>query len=210
MTVCKPDVCEQLVAAEFVLRASYTSTSARVMLPCNQVPELGKPDKKLATTVADHVTQTLAYVGKLQTHQHSASMFVLSLDSIAQVKFDLADANVLWCEAPSSESEGNAPPVCEPSLFPPMWRHDIAFWQDPEQEFFDETKLHQLIREITGDTIKNVILMNVWTDPSTGKTSRCYREIYQSSVTAVSHDLAHSLQNAVRLTVAKEMNVELR
>ena len=210
VTVCKPDACEQLVAAEFVIHASYTSASARVTLPCNQVPELGKPDKKLAETVTDHVTQTLGYVRKLQTHQHSAFVFVLSLDSIAQVKFDLADANVLWCEAPSSASEGNASPVCEPSLFPPMWRHDIAFWEDPEQQYFDETKLHQLIREITGDTIKNVILMNVWTDPSTGKTSRCYREIYQSSVKAVSHDLAHSLQNAVRLTVAKEMNVELR
>ena len=206
------DICEQVVDAEFVLSASYMSANTKVTLPCNQVPELGKPDKRLAEQRSVTVSHRLGHVRTLLTHQNTAFGFVLSLDSIAQVKYDLTDTNVLWCEVPSSESnEGRAQPMCQrqPSLFPPMWRHDLAFWEDPK-EIFDELKLHELIREITDDTIKNVILMNVWTDPSTGKVSRCYREIYQSSVRAVSHDLAHSLQNAVRLTVAREMNVELR
>ena len=211
--LCKPDKDDTTVECsdvEFVLSASYISTNAMLSSPCNQVPEMGKPDKKLAQSECGNMSRALGHIQKLGADENSAFAFVLSLDSIALVKYDLMDTRVLWREAPNRESyDGGTQHVFPPSLFPPMWRHDLAFWETGE-ESFDELRLHEIIREVTDDAIKNVILMNVWTDPSTGKTSRCYREIYQSSVHAVSHDVAHRLQNAVRLTVAKEMNVELR
>ena len=206
----KGDAPVEWTDLEFVISASYVSANTMLSSPCNQVPEMGKPDKMLAQSESANVSHTLGYIHKLGAHPNSAYAFVLSLDSVALVKYDLMDTRVLWCEVPCRDAnEGRTQPTFPPSLFPPMWRHDLAFWENDE-ESFDELRLHEIIREVTDDAIKNVILMNVWTDPSTGKTSRCYREIYQSSVHAVSHDVAHSLQNAVRLTVAREMNVELR
>ena len=212
VTLCRPDKGDTAIecVVEFVINASYVSANTMLSSPCNQVPEMGKPDKMLAQSESANVSRPLGHIQKLGAHPNSAFAFVLSLDTIAQVKYDLMDTRVLWCEVPHRESnEGRTQPSFPPSLFPPMWRHDLAFWENDEEPF-DELRLHEIIREVTDDAIKNVILMNIWTDPSTGKTSRCYREIYQSSVHAVSHDVAHSLQNAVRLTVAKEMNVELR
>ena len=52
--------------------------------------------------------------------------------------------------------------------------------------------------------------MNVWTEPETGKTSRCYRLIYQTPDEVLSQEAARELQLTLRKVLEEDMNISLR
>ncbi|ELT93407.1 hypothetical protein CAPTEDRAFT_183189 [Capitella teleta] len=173
---------------------SYQSTGSFLTAACNHVLPVGPAHAKNS--------RTLNKCAKLSTNVCNFGRFndmfvlVLKVDSIAQVLHQVADQRCFLKE------------VADPlGIYPPMWRHDLSFWQN---ESFRESELLDVVRSVAGDALKQVLLVNKWEEPGTGRVSRCYREIYQSNMHAISHALAHDFQNAVRLTVRDVLGVELR
>jgi hypothetical protein len=180
----------------FSIDASYCSSEAFYTAACNHVNPTGPANAENSRNLSKcwKLSTTVAICGQIAQHL----VFVLNIDSIAQILHKIPDQRLFLRENHSKLG-----------LFPPMWRHDLSFWESVD-ETFDEKKLLDVVQSVTGDATKQVLLVNKWEEPGTGRMSRCYREIYQSSVHAISHAVAHSFQNAVRLAVRDILGVELR
>ena len=189
------------------------SSSQSVTVACNQISETGKP------SIPDHesikCSKVSRFVGYVGVTQDCRPAVLLDLDRFCMIKYDLPDTRLLWSNDSAvlnqftdlmPQDVYHYKPV---SLYPPLWRHDVSFWDNQDSQF-SEQRLMDIMHDVSSDALKCVRLMNVWTEPSTGKISHCYRQIYQSYNHAISHDFGHKLQNTVRLTLASRLAVELR
>lgn len=96
-----------------------------------------------------------------------------------------------------------------PSLYPMTFVHDMSFWENPSIPF-SVLEYCNIIRDIAGDCVINVELIDRYTDLVTGRYSRCYRLTFQSADKALSYNTSWKLQSLIRLEVEKRMKIELR
>ena len=213
------DDTEHLLPSHLMSSHLYTifingrSASQPATVACNQIQGTGKRAKPDQDSVKySKSSRSTGYVG--MTH-HGRQVAILDLDILSMMRYHLPDVRSLWTQDTAILSQfcdlkpADAYRYKPISLYPPLWRHDISFWENPDLQF-SERQLMDIIRDVGGDALKCVLLMNVWKDPTTGRRSRCYRQVYQSYEHAISHAFAHKLQNLVRLTLTDRLAVELR
>ena len=95
------------------------------------------------------------------------------------------------------------------SLYPMTFVHDMSFWEN-ENKHFDEIKFCDVIRDIAGDVVINVELIDRYKDPSSERYSRCYRMTFHSPDKVLSYDTSWKLQSLIRLEVEKQLKIILR
>ena len=95
------------------------------------------------------------------------------------------------------------------SLYPLTSVHDISFWEN-EDLLFDESEFHMIIQSVAVDEVISVELIDQFTEPTTGKRSRCYRLTFRSVDKCLSYDCSWKLQSLIRLEVEKYMKIGLR
>ena len=92
------------------------------------------------------------------------------------------------------------------SKFPPCYK-DMAFWTSPE---FSENNLCELVRNIGGDLVEEVTLIDEFKNPKNGKMSNCFRITYRSMERSLTDEEVNALQDSVRQKVADQLKVTLR
>ena len=201
---------------------SSQSSNQEKMASCNQVDSFGSLNiKKVDTTNSiEKVTKLSSVVGYIGVLQKTISQkrlltFVINLDTVSMLRYSIPDVRLLWCNnnlfCNQFRNLSQNDPYCyQPiSLFPPLWRHDLSIWDNTGSKA-TKSDIIDIATDIAGDCLSEIHLRDKWIDPKTGGISWCFREVYQSPYHAISHDLAHDFQNAIRLTVAKELGVTLR
>ena len=68
----------------------------------------------------------------------------------------------------------------------------------------------EIIRNIAGDLVESVKLVDSFTHPKTGRKSMCYRINYQSMDRNLTNAEVNTLQDMVCSKLVKEYSVELR
>ena len=142
---------------------------------------------------------------------------VLYLDNIACLALHLPDVRLLWSEDErfiSQFSVDSSPPSFFPaykpfSLYPVRCVHDLSFWENADR-VFEETDFLDVVREVADDCVTSVSLVDKFESADLGKTSRCYRLVFQSHDRALSYITSWKLQSVLRLKVAHRMGVQLR
>jgi phenylalanyl-tRNA synthetase beta subunit len=207
----------------FELEATIVSSrNADSLLSCNQVGAFGPSVvKKIDANCQEPGKKTrnsrvVGHVGVLQKKHCNERVlaFVLDLDVLTLLRYDIPDTRLLWCEDNLYCKFANLTfdkPYCfRPiSMYPPLWRQDLSIWDESGSKL-TKNDIVDIVYDIAHDCISEIHLRDRWVDEKTGGVSRCFREVYQSPCLAVSHDLAHDFQNAIRLTVAKEFGVTLK
>lgn len=230
-----PKWVEQYLSKPACIEVAYKDDNTFHTHSCNQVGPSGPPSIVNRDSIKQmKFSKPVAFVGEVNrdtmfkkksvdggcdTNHDKPSLMavIINLDSLCQIRYDIPDQRLLWSENPqffaqflNAVNHEKERRVYRPlSYHPPLWRHDLSFWER-EDEMFNEEKFLDLVYDIAKDAIERVMLMNVWKDPETHRVSKCYRQIYQSHDRAISHEKAHEFQNALRLSVAKCHGVELR
>lgn len=75
---------------------------------------------------------------------------------------------------------------------------------------FTENNFCELVREIAGDIVENVKLIDQFTHPKTQRESRCYRIIYRSMERTLTNEEVNEINSIVRDKVTSILGVELR
>eukprot|EP01052_Picozoa_sp_SAG31_P011113 SAG31_NODE_622_length_13493_cov_7.301254_11_plen_71_part_00 len=70
--------------------------------------------------------------------------------------------------------------------------------------------MHELVREVVGDLVEEVVLVDTFAHPQTGKTSHCFRINYRATDRVLTNEEVDHLQWKVREKLATELLVELR
>ncbi|KAK3103325.1 hypothetical protein FSP39_018504 [Pinctada imbricata] len=142
-------------------------------------------------------------------HVHIA--VILDLDHIPCVKLGIPDARLLWSKEVEVLNQfitlqKKYVPV---SLYPILFTHDMSFWENDATPF-DECIFFNIIRDVGGDSVSHVTLIDRYYSSDIDRTSRCYRLMFQSFDQVLSYNTSWKLQSVIRLLTAETMKVTLR
>jgi len=158
----------------------------------------------------------IGYVHVVPLPTDSANInFCLDLIDISCFAHTIPDQRVFFSNDPSNVQQlatlqlRNASTYKPVSLYPMTFTHDMSFWES-ETWTFDLLTYCDIVRDVAGDGVVAVQLLDTYTDPGSGRRSRCYRLTFQSVDGALSYDTSWQLQSLIRLRVRDLMHVELR
>jgi phenylalanyl-tRNA synthetase alpha chain len=106
------------------------------------------------------------------------------------------------------------------SKYPACYK-DVAFWlrstsssagggSRANSQDFHENDVMEVVREIGGDVVEDVKLMDQFTHPKTGRKSLCYRINYRSLEATLTNSETNKYHSLVRKALVDKLGVELR
>ena len=144
-------------------------------------------------------------VGKKDRHGWA---FGLGLERLAMVLFSIPDIRLFWSADTRFTKQfkaGQISPFKPYSKYPPCLK-DISFWIPDD---FEPNDFFEIGREVCGELVESMVLVDEFTNPKKGKTSHCYRVTYRSMERSLTDDEINALQNRLRER-ATDLGVELR
>lgn len=137
--------------------------------------------------------------------------FGIGLERMAMLLFGIPDIRLFWSQDPrfSSQFQPNTVTMFKPYSKYPGTLRDVAFWVDPARPIH-ENDIMSIVRDIAGDLVENVSLIDEFVHPKTGKTSQCYRINYQSMDRSLTNQEINELQEQVRTQLATDYGLKLR
>ncbi|CAM9442286.1 unnamed protein product, partial [Scytosiphon promiscuus] len=136
--------------------------------------------------------------------------FGLGLERLAMVLFSIPDIRLFWSEDPrfSSQFEAQTLTTFQPySKYPPCYK-DVTFWL-PEGDFHNND-LFEVVRDIAGDLVEEIQLLDDFIHPRNGRRSRCFRITYRSMDRSLTNEEVDRLQAVVRGQITCRLKAELR
>ena len=144
-------------------------------------------------------------VGKPDRHGYA---FGLGLERLAMVLFSIPDIRLFWSADKRFTKQfkaGSITPFKPYSKYPPCYK-DISFWIPDD---FEPNDFFEVGREVCGELVENMSLVDQFTNPKLGKTSHCYRVTYRSMDRSLTDDEVNEMQVRLRER-ATDLGVELR
>eukprot|EP00300_Choanocystis_sp_HF-7_P007490 c15319_g1_i1.p1 GENE.c15319_g1_i1~~c15319_g1_i1.p1 ORF type:complete len:327 (+),score=73.12 c15319_g1_i1:379-1359(+) len=136
--------------------------------------------------------------------------FGLGLERLAMVLFSIPDIRLFWTQDERFVSQfrsGEMTTFKPYSKFPECYK-DVTFFLPTDGSFHDND-MHELVREVAGDLVERVQLLDQFRHPS-GKQSHCYRITYRSMDRVLTNAEIDVLQFEIRDRLVKNLRVELR
>lgn len=140
--------------------------------------------------------------------------FGLGLDRIAMLLFEIPDIRLFWTEDDRFHNQfqrGVINAFRPYSKYPGTLR-DVAFWLPTckNSEDIHENDVMETVRNVAGDLVESVKLVDKFIHPKSGKKSLCYRINYQSMDRNITNSEINNLQEQVRQHLVEKYHVELR
>lgn len=137
--------------------------------------------------------------------------FGVGLDRIAMLLFGIPDIRLFWTldERFANQFQKGKISTFQPySKFPGIKR-DCSFW------LANESPLHvndvmEIVRQHGGDLVENVVNIDEFIHPKTGRKSQCYRINYQSMDRNLTNDEINAIHQKVEDDLVKYFQVEIR
>lgn len=143
-------------------------------------------------------------------HRHGWA-FGLGLERLAMILFSIPDIRLFWTDDERFSKQfrnlnGKVITFKPYSKYPPCYK-DIAFWT-PED--YEENDFYELTREVAGELVELVEVIDEFTHPKTNRRSLCYRITYRSMDRSLTDEEINKLQDEVRDKAAAQLSVEVR
>ncbi|KAI9741305.1 MAG: hypothetical protein M1834_003022 [Cirrosporium novae-zelandiae] len=136
----------------------------------------------------------------------------IGLERIAMLLFGIPDIRLFWSQDPRFLSQFHHSRInhFRPFSKYPACPKDVAFWVKHPAKGFHENDVMEIVRDVGGDLIEDVKLVDEFTHPKTGRRSLCYRIVYRSLERTLTNMEINELHERVREKLEGEMDVELR
>ncbi|KAG4305980.1 hypothetical protein PORY_000890 [Pneumocystis oryctolagi] len=149
--------------------------------------------------------------------------FGLGLERLAMIFFEIHDIRLFWSKDPRFLKQFSSGKIStfQPYSKYPLCYKDIAFWINEnvhdtymssliKKKPFHENDFMEIVRNVGGNLIEEVKLIDKFIHSKTKRKSMCYRINYRSMDRSLSHEEVNELQEQIRELVSKEFYVELR
>jgi phenylalanyl-tRNA synthetase alpha chain len=153
--------------------------------------------------------------------------FGIGLDRIAMLLFQIPDIRLFWSRDRRFLSQFAGVEADLESLrrfvpfskYPPCWK-DISFWlrstsaaggnTKASVQDFHENDLMEVVRDVAGDLVEDVVLVDEFTHPRTGRRSVCYRINYRSLERTLTNNETNEMHLAITKALVDKFGVEVR
>ncbi|KAF2200513.1 mitochondrial phenylalanyl-tRNA synthetase [Delitschia confertaspora ATCC 74209] len=157
--------------------------------------------------------------------------FGLGLERIAMLLYNIPDIRLFWSTDArflSQFKESSPPKQFIPFSKYPACFKDVSFWlpasshpnptnasgglsQTPSSTpSFHENDVMEIAREVCGDLVEDVRLVDEFVHPKTGRKSLCYRTNYRSLERTLTNEETNGLHERFRQQLVAKLKVELR
>ena len=140
---------------------------------------------------------------------HKAWAFGLGLERLAMILFNIPDIRYFWTTDDrflKQFESGEIIKFKEYSKYPPCHK-DVSFWLNEEYNY---NNFCEIVRDMGGDFVEEISLIDNFTNSKTKKTSHCYRITYRSNDRNLTNEEIDEIQKNVRNSLINEMKLELR
>ncbi|EFN81071.1 Probable phenylalanyl-tRNA synthetase, mitochondrial [Harpegnathos saltator] len=140
--------------------------------------------------------------------------FGLGLERLAMRLYSIPDIRLFWSEDISFINQfkvDNPDTSIEYkliSIFPPC-TNDISFWL-PQDESYSPSDFYDIVREIGGDVVDQIILKDQFVHPKTKKISHCYSIVYRHMERTLTQKEVNEIHSQVEKVIAAKLNVTVR
>lgn len=148
-----------------------------------------------------------------EPESHISWAFGLGLDRIAMLLFEIPDIRLFWTKDQRFHEQFQKGVIntFQPYSKYPGTLRDVAFWLPEESSLkVHENDVMEIVRNVAGDLVENVKLVDEFVHPKSGRKSLCYRINYQSMDRNLTNSEVNDLQDQVSQELAKKYNVQLR
>ncbi|CAM9101391.1 unnamed protein product [Choristocarpus tenellus] len=139
--------------------------------------------------------------------------FGLGLERLAMVLFSIPDIRLFWSDDERFTSQFKAGTISQftpYSKYPPCFK-DVSFWLPREAErTFHNNDMFEVVRDVAGDLVEEVQLVDTFVHPKTQRQSNCFRITYRSMSRSLTNEEVDKLQERVRQDLISRLCVELR
>ncbi|KAL8827843.1 MAG: hypothetical protein Q9191_002943 [Dirinaria sp. TL-2023a] len=150
--------------------------------------------------------------------------FGVGLERVAMLLFDIPDIRLFWSTDIRFLSQFSSDkPIRRFAPFSkyPACYKDVAFWLRSSSssaggglksnaQDFHENDMMEVVRDVAGDAVEDVKLVDEFSHPATGRKSLCYRINYRSLERTLRNEEANNLHEQVRTQLVRRYGVELR
>ncbi|XP_012217419.1 probable phenylalanine--tRNA ligase, mitochondrial [Linepithema humile] len=140
--------------------------------------------------------------------------FGLGLERLAMCLYDIPDIRLFWSndvgflnqfKVDNPYAHIQYKPI---SIYPPC-TNDISFWL-PEDGSYSPNNFYDIVREIGGDFIEQILLKDKFIHPKTKKTSHCYSIVYRHMERTLTQNEVNELHSQVEKAITTKLNVTIR
>ncbi|KAK0747465.1 mitochondrial phenylalanyl-tRNA synthetase-like protein [Apiosordaria backusii] len=156
--------------------------------------------------------------------------FGVGLERIAMLLFQIPDIRLFWSKderflsqfAGVGDDLGKLKPFVGFSKHPACYK-DVSFWlpghskesaaggnDKGQREGWHENDLMEVVRDVCGDVVEDVVLMDSFEHPKTRRRSVCYRVNYRSLEKTLTNDEANGLHEGLKREMVGRLGVEIR
>ncbi|XP_032689475.1 probable phenylalanine--tRNA ligase, mitochondrial isoform X2 [Odontomachus brunneus] len=140
--------------------------------------------------------------------------FGLGLERLAMRLYSIPDIRLFWSQDISFINQfkvdnPDAHIQYTPISIYPSCTNDISFWL-PEDESYSPNDFYDIVREIGGDIIDQIILKDQFVHPKTKRTSHCYTIVYRHMERTLTKKEVNMLHRQVEKTATDKLNVMVR
>ncbi|KAG8426120.1 phenylalanyl-tRNA synthetase alpha subunit, mitochondrial [Metarhizium acridum] len=150
--------------------------------------------------------------------------FGIGIDRIAMLLFKIPDIRLFWSQDQRflSQFTGVSDNLDKLKRFAPFSKYppcpkDVSFWLASTSPAggntkgnFHENDVMEIVRNVAGDVVEDVRLIDEFVHPKTGRKSMAYRIVYRSLERTLTNEEANSFHKGVREALVRELGVELR
>lgn len=97
----------------------------------------------------------------------------------------------------------------QPVSIYPQCINDISFWV-PQDKPYCSNDFYDLVRNIGGDIVEQISLIDEFIHPKTKKTSHCYRIIYRHMERVLTQEEVNDIHQKISETAKEHLNVVVR
>ncbi|KAI0035775.1 hypothetical protein K488DRAFT_76464 [Vararia minispora EC-137] len=135
--------------------------------------------------------------------------FGLGLERIAMILFSIPDIRLFWTsdERFHSQFSPNAISTFVPYSKYPAASRDISFWLGAGTH---DNDVYDVVRDVVGDVAEDVVVLDRFTHPKTGRRSATFRITYRSMERSLVGSEVSAMQGRVRDTLIGRLGVEMR
>ena len=169
------------------------------------------------------VTKQELYISAGVPHQLGWA-FGVGLERVAMILFSIPDIRLFWSKDPRFLSQFSTMDDIRPfvpfSKYPACYK-DVSFWlrssssaagggSKNNTQDFHENDVMEIVRDVGGDLVEDVKLIDEFTHPVSGRKSFCYRINYRSLERTLRSEEADDLHEEVRILLGEKLGIELR
>ncbi|MDI1491975.1 MAG: phenylalanyl-tRNA synthetase alpha subunit, mitochondrial [Ramalina farinacea] len=150
--------------------------------------------------------------------------FGVGLERLAMILFSIPDIRLFWSKDPRFLGQFSTADDIKP--FVPFSKHpacykDVSFWLRSSSsaaggglrsnsQDFHENDMMEIVRDVGGDLVEDVKMIDEFAHPVSGRKSICYRINYRSLERTLKNEEADRLHEGVRTRLVEKLGVELR